>query len=425
MLNKRKSFVISINKTSLRSYLLYLWFFNLLALTVTRFVLSSVGISSGNFREMILWLVASIPLIMCLLNARTIGLYRIAPFLIMFAVVVLAYCMTIMTNPTVAPYLLRENYGLVRLFRPDAAIFAALFFLLPDDTEELKKNITVYALLRFVYEIVFSILPAVQRGYWINVGSSGQEIHLSYSLTFGYNICFPTVVFLYKAIKEKKIVYLLLSLVGVLFIIFYGNRGALLVPLLFLALMLISNILSDRDASKKVLKISAILIGCFLLIIFEDAILRLFLSALTKAGISSRTVNMIGLGTFSEDNGRTRIWLASLDAIKNGGIIGNGMYGDRPFVSQVHYVGYSHNLFLELIASFGIVGAGISVYVIIDSIRMIFFCKDRNWRELYIIFFSISCQLLISMSLWYVWAFWAALAISFNYRHYQKQASLS
>ena len=57
----------------------------------------------------------------------------------------------------------------------------------------------------------------------------------------------------------------------------------------------------------------------------------------------------------------------------------------------------------------------ISAYIIVGSIYMILSCKDRLWRELFIVFFSISCQLLLSFSFWYIADFWAAMAIGHKY----------
>ena len=125
---------------------------------------------------------------------------------------------------------------------------------------------------------------------------------------------------------------------------------------------------------------------------------------------------MILEGSITDENGREIIWQTVIAAIKKGNILGYGVYGDRPFVFPVHYVGYSHNLFLELIVSFGAVGVLIILWIIGDAVYMFFFCRDRDWRELYMIFFAISCQLMLSLSFWYVWEFWAAVAIAFRYR---------
>ena len=53
--------------------------------------------------------------------------------------------------------------------------------------------------------------------------------------------------------------------------------------------------------------------------------------------------------------------------------------------------------------------------MIIGACLMIFKCSDNQWREIFIIYFSLSCQLMISMSFWYVPEFWATLAIGYTY----------
>src|SRR5699024_2881528 len=151
---------------------------------------------------------------------------------------------------------------------------------------------------------------------------------------------------------------------------------------------------------------SLIVLTLITIILYSDLIINAIVEILERFNINSRSIAMITSGEFSNDNGRSIIWDTVIRAIKEGGIFGYGIMGDRPFIAPIHYVGYSHNIFLEIIVSFGLIGYFFIAYLVIDSIRMIFFCKDVNSRDLFAILFSISCQLLLSMSFWYVWEFW-------------------
>lgn len=407
---------IKIKKPDLATELFFLWTFELFALTIARFVLSRLGIFEGVTRTCVLWAIASVPLIVFLINIRRLEQRKYMPFIILFWVVVFAIIISALANPDLWEYFTRANYGLDRIIRPDCALYAFLFFSLFEDPLTMRNNLKIYAILYFFYLIVVQLLPALSQGYWVDIGPSGQELHSTYSLSFGYSIVFPTVVFLYLTFKEKKLRCLLLSLIGLWCVLTQGNRGALLIPIVFAGLMIISNIVGSKTTSKKAIKVIGILFAIIILVIFGQSIVDVILKTLEQSGISSRNIEMLLSGKMTNDNGRELIWLTVINAIKNGGIFGYGMLGDRPFVSPIHYVGYSHNLFLELIVSFGIIGVAISVYIIFDAIRMIFFCKDTEWRELYIILFSVSFQLMLSMSFWYVWEFWAAAAIAYRYR---------
>lgn len=407
---------LRIQKPTVQTELLMLYFLEPFSLTIARFILSRLGIFEGTVRTVVLWGIASIPILVFLLHAKSFSQKKYIPFVVLFFFVAIGMLVSVLLNPALSEFYTRSNYGLDRVLRPDCAMYAFLFFSLFDDPRELKKDLHIYAYIDFIYLIVVQLMPALSRGYWIDIGPNGQEMHYTYNLSFGYSMVFPTIVFLYYSIKERKLIHILFSLAGMWCIITQGNRGSLLLPIIFVGLMTINGIIDSKDMSRKALKIIGVVLVVIVIASVGESLLNRLLEALSGRGISSRTIQTLLAGSFSNDNGRTVIWLAVLKAIREGGPLGYGILGDRPFVFPIHYVGYSHNVFLELICSLGIIGVIFSIYIIIDAIRMIFFCKDTEWRELYIILFSVSCQLMLSMSFWYVWEFWAAVAIAYKYR---------
>lgn len=415
-IKNNSTLTIKIKQSELRSYLLLFWLCELFVLTVTRYVLAGVNITEGAFRQTVLWGVAAIPLVVCLFCMKRIGVQKYGAFFAMFFVVIISMLLSLILNPDLVPFFTRETYGIERIFRPDAAIYAFLFFSIMDDIEAVKKNITIYAFLDFIYLIIVDLLPALIRGYWVDVGPSGREMQFTYNLSFGYSMAFPTIVFAYQFLKQHRPAYLVLSLAGLWCVLTQGNRGALLVLVVFCGLMMISNVVGSDNVSKKTLKIMLIVLGLVVVVLFGGLFLESAVNWLSSMGVSSRSLTKLVDGSFSDDNGRDSIWEAVIQAIRSGGLFGYGMLGDRPFVYPLHVVGYSHNLFLELIASYGVIGVGICIYILIDAARMILFCKETLWREVYILLFSISFQLMLSMSFWYVWQFWAAAAIAYKHR---------
>ncbi|MCI5839031.1 MAG: O-antigen ligase family protein [Peptoniphilaceae bacterium] len=323
-------------------------------------------------------------------------------------------------NPDLFEFYFKKNYGIDRILRPDSAIFAFLFFQLFDNHKKLLDTLIKISLIYFIFTVVIELIPAIKAGYWTDIGADGNQIKLTYNLSFGYKLTFPTILFIYSFVFQKKKIFLLNSIIGFLLILIYGNRGAILVILIYIFLILLS-LLEKYSLPKKILLISSLIVLSLLLIHYLDSIILFFANVLERFNINSRTLRLLAYGRISEDNGRDIIWDLVIDAIKQGGILGYGILGDRPFVSPIHYVGYSHNIFLELVVSFGIFGYFVILYLIIDAIKMIFFCKNKYSKQLYIIFFSVACQLLLSMSFWFVWEFWAMLAISFSYKRMEKE----
>lgn len=399
---------------SIETYLLLIWLITPFVLTVARFILVRVNVF-GTANTCIQWALAFVPIVFFLAVIRDIPQKKYRFFLFVFALSALTFALTALTNSRIGYFFTRESYGIERVFRPDSAIFALLFFGLVADSEDLLEATKKFAYIDFICLLVFDFLPACLQGGWEDISYSGATVLYKYNLSFGYAMALPVIVFIYQFFKEKKILSLVLGLIGMALIFTNGSRGALLLPVAFVCLMVISNIIDSRNISWKTVKISAVVIVLLAVLLFGEAVLNAVAAKLGNMGVQSRTLELLSNGKITSDSGRSEIWMAVVQAIKDGGLFGYGAFGDRPFVFPHHFVAYSHNIFLEMICSFGIIGVIICIILIAGSIIMIFRCKDTLTRELFIIFFSVSLQLGLSFSFWYVWEFWAAIAIAHNY----------
>lgn len=339
-------------------------------------------------------------------------------FLGMLAAVILIFLFTLWFHPEYEYFFTRENYGVAdRILRPDRAVYAYLFFRLAGRKEVIRETIKKFAYIEFFYRAFFELLPALQRGYWEEYDSVGTMVKRNYGFSFGYAILVPTIIFLFFAIREKKKRYGILSALGMFMIFWQGSRGALLVVGIFVALIIVSDLIQDSANPKRWIKTLVPVALAFLLLLTYRDLISWFAQSFH---IESRTLEMILNADISNDSGRSAIWDVVIQAIRQGGLFGYGAYGDRPIVYPYHYAGYSHNIFLELIINFGFVGVILCGVITVKSVNMIFGCGDKQWRDLFIIYFSISCQLLLSMSFWYVSSFWAAAAIVSNYKREHK-----
>ncbi len=409
-----------INKAnSIEERVLFAWLINVVILTFARFFLTQLNIY-GLTRTIILWWLASIPILYIMLNNKVIEQRKYIFFLFIFFLSALSFGLTALLNQDIAYFYTRESYGLERVFRPDSAIYALLFFGLIEDADKILNVIRKYAYIDFVYLLLFQLLPAYLKGGWEDISYRGNIVLRQYSLSFGYSMLLPSIIFLYLFLKERKIFNLSLGVIGLILILLNGSRGAMIMPIIFGGLMMINNIVKNKDVSWKILKITAITLMLVMIIVFWDDLMRRLISFAAGLGIKSRTIEMLMSGDISNNNGRSAIWIAVITAIKEGGIFGYGTFGDRPFVYPIHYVAYSHNLVLEIICSYGIIGIIICGTIVVNTVRMIFFCRDNQFREIFIIFVSVAAQLLFSMSFWYVWEFWAAIAIAHVYHRRNK-----
>lgn len=416
----KKSLTINVKKRTIGEYLLFFWLLEEIFMTLARYVLNAAGFSSGPLREIVLIFVASMPLAFFLLKLPTIRKNNYIPFFVLISVVLLLFLCTYLMHPDYKYFFTRIDYGLTRVIRPDCAIFAFLFFSLVDNPDDMLRTIRKYAIFDFAYLILIQLIPALINGGWVDVNYMGKAVKRMYSLSFGYAILLPSVIFLHRFMRERHWLSLVLAVVGIFFMITQGSRGSILMLCIFIGLMVISNICEKQSVSKKTAKIIGILCLLILLLFFGEVLIRRIVNLLVSHGVNSRTLEMLISGDIGDGTGRDLIWLEVIKGIRKGGILGNGVFGDRQYVYPLHYAAYSHNIVLEMVCSFGVVGILIVAMIFIQSFRMILACKDRVWRELFIIFFSVSCQLLISMSFWYVWEFWAAAAIAYKYFHLRK-----
>lgn len=411
---------ITLNKTNMKSLTILLWLNISFFLATVRFVLARFGIVDGPIRSILLFSITLIPFIFLLAGVKGDKNFisqNITPFFYLYASIVIIFLISLFSNPQLSVFYFRNDYGIGPVFCFDGAIYAFLIFSICSDPLHLINILIKTAYIKFFYLIVVVFIPAMIRGYWIDIAPGGGTMEFSYSLSFGYDMLFPLTVCLVAWFDNHKIVHLIIAFSSAILIVTNGGRGAILCLVLFMVLLFINRIIEKRVSMTKIILLIIIMffLGAFLFIL-KDYFLSLIVNVLSISKISSRSLEMIVNGTFSDSNGREQIWNTVVDAIRTGGPFGYGLFGDRPFVSPLHVAGYSHNLFLELLVSFGIIGVVCIIYILIDAIRMIFFCKDKNWRLIYIVLFICSCKLFLSLSLWYVWEFWAAAAVAYKYK---------
>lgn len=261
-------------------------------------------------------------------------------------------------------------------------IFSALFIFeeKPDVRTRQLTVIALAALLMYQYGVSHGML----------LSSKGQVSYMA----VGYG-CAPWWVILAQGIfyyrnKLVRLACLIGSLYFAGFIINYGNRGALAVIAAALLILLIMYV---------PLKYLALLGG--LLSLLAVVILPLFFRPIMElAGgllgfdlTRSRNFRLLSSGILGYDSGRIPIFRACFDAILRHPFLGNGSGADRAAVAALTDRGpaYAHNILVELCVDFGVIaGALVFGWLLYIGFRMLFKCRDRDWRALFFPFYTFS-----------------------------------
>lgn len=221
---------------------------------------------------------------------------------------------------------------------------------------------------------------------------SGRASAGTYSMTLSYYMLFPTVMFLDELLERFSIKLLLFTLISLLVILALGSRGAVLCIIVFVFLKFIR--LNIRFYYQKFLANFSIFCAGLLGFAFLDRILKVLNNILMGFGIRSRSISLFLKGEIYL-SGRHKIYRVLIDKISENPILGIGIGGDR----QVIGGGYAHNIFLELLADFGVIGGSLVGTVILILIIRALFIKDQEKQNMMIIWTSLGfVHLMVSSS---------------------------
>lgn len=221
------------------------------------------------------------------------------------------------------------------------------------------------------------------------------------NMEISYSILPLMLMSLYMLFKGKNkirsIIYFVFSLILVVIV---GSRGPLLCLLSFITLILIINV-------KKTIKyFIPIILGFVIVIVNFQTILNISIKILEENNLSSRTLYKLKEHTIMTDTGRNKIQNVVKEQINSNWLVGSGIGGERIKVNEKIYnmqkdmnSCYPHNIILEVYSNYGII---IGTFIIlIISIRIIYFNKNRSMEGKNVLAFFFSCEvirLLVSSS---------------------------
>ena len=314
-------------------------------------------------------------------------------------------------NITIALYIILFIYGTITMFKTkiykkDIIIILLLYVFYGINyiisSEEAKPSFyTVNMLIIYLYYIPLSIIFASHIKNWglffnnkkilitsdilIIVSFIAKIIFrdIDSYLVFSYDIlpiCGITAVSAIHYKNKKQILFLIISLIG---LIIFGSRGVVLWLLICSTLIFITDLSNISNKKQLYKKISRLTIICIATASTIACIFPYLLN--TSVSDSSYIVRRIEMGNITESDSRTKLYQIANKEIIQTGININGLYYDRLILPKNMY---SHNFIIEILLSFGLI---IGVIIIIALMCCIFKAYAKCPKEYkYIVIYFIS-----------------------------------
>lgn len=348
-------------------------------------------------------------------------------FSIVFVCIAAYFAGTLAIHPEYKPFYLRKSVGVWDdLFSPvTGCIYAFFIIILADKPRIIWKGLRITAWINLIYFLI-KIYHAHKVGYWVRTIETGKLIHSTYDMGVGYGLVFVAVIFLCQFLKEKRIIALLLSGVSVVLVLQNGSRGALLCYALCIVMAIICKGNTRLYEIRRLIWIGLFAVVCAVGLAGFKQITSVVGNLLVNLGVNSRTIVSMAEGTLLSGNGRNAITELALSAIKDGGIVGLGAFGDRPYIAPHFWWGYSHNFILEIICDFGLILGPILVVLLLGVLaRIVISPKNDDYRYVFIVFVSMAAKLFISDTIWGYTRFWALLGLVYLFYFRREKCTIN
>lgn len=354
------------------------------------------------------------------------GLVRYADILIVYASMALLLGTAFWLDPA-------RRIWLTRDFGIKSAVLGGGIFVYPavrlqKTPEQFFRNLRISVVLRGVY-YAYMVLEPIRKGYW-EYEQFGVIKRSPSHMTWSYGVLLVISVLSIIALREKKRILFIPVGFGLLGILLYGSRGTIVCYAIGAALFILFGERKKLELKKVVIILLAVIFVAF---VFSDLGANTVALLAQRTGIKSRFItsylNMMqgDKSMDSESNGRDRIWALVLGIIREHPL-GVGPMGHRTAIYRIGIKwGYSHNLFLDLLAEYGVLFGSMLIFGLFFMIVRLF-RKSYGYieRMLLILMITVSCEMLFSSYYWIHFGIWALLALYLNHfkDNWQQQSQL-
>lgn len=224
-----------------------------------------------------------------------------------------------------------------------------------EDREEIVYQMYIISIITLVASIV----------YRFAFGESMSDAVSKYvgDMDHAYKVLPHCCLIAYYAVKRTNLLNLVCAAVGGFYLLMLGTRGAALLYLVLIALLLIMGRTSKGVIARIVVVFG--IIGGFIVSPWYDAAILWMYQKAQQLGLSVRIFDKLIAGEVAVSGGRDTIRELLLYAIKEEPVFGNGLCSDRVLAGN-----YAHNVALELWVEFGVIlGTAILIIVIVVLFR--------------------------------------------------------
>ena len=231
-------------------------------------------------------------------------------------------------------------------------------------------------------------------------------------------VLLPQVLIVFIGILKKRSIYnIILGVMGFMLLLMCGNRGSVLLLLVFLVSYFLFNTKKKRRALAYIGTFSVVGFITY----YYETLLTIATLTFSKLGFSTRIFERLSDGTFLESNGRNLIIEKLATAIWDNPILGYGLCSDRTITGS-----YAHNYAFELWTAFGIImGSAIIIATIATIISAWTKSTDKNCRSfLLVLICSGFLKLFLSSSFLYEGLFFLLLGYCVNQIRFNKASTI-
>lgn len=218
-----------------------------------------------------------------------------------------------------------------------------------ENWETLSKAVLLFSPIALAYAVSLFLIPEIAGGQ-------------AYA-TIASNLSFVSLISLYASVHLKKYIGLIISIICLIPVFFYGTRVYFVGVILSLFLVYIINI-NNVSINKRVALFTILGIVVSVFLIAGDSIFEYLYNLFPD----SRTLKMMAVGDFLDDSNRSSIYDKIIDHLTDNPLDMCGLIGDRIYfcpngtTSEI-LSSFSHNCCLELCMNFGVpLGILLNIY---------------------------------------------------------------
>ncbi len=271
----------------------------------------------------------------------------------------------------------------------------------------IKDYCYVFKYLRF-YSLTASFILVLFIIYLLKKGLIGlfaaEDTYMLFSYSVLPFVCGLLILFYNKKSWLDLFCFFCCSIIMTLF----GCRGALISLIVCFIILFFQKNIIDRRYFKLIIVCITVLL-CSIMIFMSLSEINVFTK--NQLGINSRLLRKLSSSRKidSISTGRTRLYSIVIDEINKKPLSFRGINADSVLIGGI----YCHNIFLEVIYDFGVIGGCLFGCVIVLLFYYTIFIKHDNLQNnLILFFFAIGViKLLVSSSIFYETYFWCWLLL--------------